>query len=128
MLAPDLPEITANKSQMLQVISNLMINALQAMPEGGAITLTTAFSHDEVSLMVEDTGIGMSEEVKNNIFLPFFTTKDVDQGTGLGLAVVHGIVASHSGRIVVESEPGKGSRFVLTFPYSTSTEPEEDSR
>ncbi len=128
ILAPGLPEITANKSQMLQVISNLMVNALQAMPEGGAITLTTSYNHDEVSLMVEDTGIGMSDEVKNNIFLPFFTTKDVDQGTGLGLAVVHGIVASHSGRIAVESAPGKGTRFVLTFPYSTSTEPEEDQR
>jgi signal transduction histidine kinase len=128
MLAPDLPEITANKSQLLQVISNLMINALQAMPEGGAITLTTSSDHEEVSLTVEDTGIGMSDEVKNNIFLPFFTTKDVDQGTGLGLAVVHGIVASHSGRIVVESTPGQGARFVLTFPHSTSTEPEEDQR
>ncbi len=126
ILAPDLPEIMANKSQMLQVISNLMINSLQAMPEGGAITLTTSFNNGEVSLIVEDTGIGMSEEVKNNIFLPFFTTKDVDQGTGLGLAVVHGIVASHSGRIAVESAPGKGARFVLTFPYSTSAEPEED--
>lgn len=126
MLAPDLPEITADKSQMLQVISNLMINSLQAMPEGGAITLTTSFSRNEVSLTVEDTGIGMSDEVRDNIFLPFFTTKDVDQGTGLGLAVVHGIVASHSGRIIVESVPGKGARFVLTFPHSMSTGPEED--
>ena len=68
----------------------------------------------------------MSDEVRDNIFLPFFTTKDVDQGTGLGLAVVHGIVASHSGRIIVESVPGKGARFVLTFPHSMSTGPEED--
>lgn len=126
ILAPDLPEITADKSQLLQVISNLMINSLQAMPDGGTITLATSFNHDEVSLMVEDTGIGMSEEVKDNIFLPFFTTKDVDQGTGLGLAVVHGIVASHGGRIAVESAPGQGARFLLTFPHHQAAAPEEN--
>ncbi len=126
VLAPGLPEITANRSQMLQVISNLMVNALQAMPEGGTITLATSFDPSGVSLMVEDTGIGMSEEVKDNIFLPFFTTKDVDQGTGLGLAVVHGIVSSHGGRITVESEPGEGARFLLTFPHSQAAEQEEE--
>jgi len=126
MLAPGLPEITVNKSRMLQVISNLIINALQAMPQGGVLTLATSFDDGGVSLVVEDTGVGMSDDVKKNIFLPFFTTRDVDQGTGLGLAVVHGIVASHSGRISVESAPGKGARFLLTFPYSEAIEPEED--
>jgi signal transduction histidine kinase len=113
---PDLPEITANKSQIRQVISNLIVNALQAMPDGGNLTLQSSFDEASVCLLVEDTGIGMSDEVKESIFLPFFTTKDVDQGTGLGLSVVHGIVSSHGGGIRVESETGKGTRFFVTFP------------
>ncbi|HQG30501.1 MAG TPA: ATP-binding protein [Deltaproteobacteria bacterium] len=117
----DLPEITADKSQILQVVSNLIVNALQAMPDGGVLTLETSYRSPWVCLMVEDTGIGMSEEVKENIFLPFFTTKDVNQGTGLGLSVVHGIVSSHGGEIRVESTEGKGSRFLVTFPSSEDT-------
>ena len=113
---PDLPEITANKSQIRQVISNLIVNALQAMPDGGNLTLQSSFDEASVFLLVEDTGIGMSDEIKESIFLPFFTTKDVDQGTGLGLSVVHGIVSSHGGGIRVESETGKGTRFFVTFP------------
>lgn len=116
ILDPDLPEIVADKSQMLQILSNLVVNAIQAMPEGGVLTIRTSFDSFDVSLAVEDTGIGMNEELKDNIFVPFFTTKDVDQGTGLGLAVVHGIVTSHGGRIAVESAPGQGSRFVVTLP------------
>lgn len=113
---PRLPEITANKSQIRQVISNLIVNALQAMPDGGVLTLQTFFDASWVYLRVDDTGIGISDEVKESIFLPFFTTKDVDQGTGLGLSVVHGIVSSHGGEINVESEKGKGTRFCVSFP------------
>lgn len=116
IIAPDLPEITANKSQIRQVISNLIVNALQAMPEGGKLTLQTSFDATSVHLRVEDTGMGMSNEVKECIFLPFYTTKDVDQGTGLGLSVVHGIVSSHGGQIHVESEKGRGTCFCVTFP------------
>lgn len=118
---PCLPEIMADKSQILQVVSNLIVNALQAMPDGGTLTLQTSFSPPWVCLMVEDTGTGMSEEVKENIFLPFFTTKDVNQGTGLGLSVVHGIVSSHGGEIRVESREGEGTRFLVTFPYCGET-------
>ncbi len=114
----DLPDITADKSQLLQVISNLIVNALQAMPNGGLITIRTSFHAPMVCLMIEDTGTGMSTEVKENIFLPFFTTKDIDQGTGLGLSVVHGIVSSHNGDIHVESIEGKGTRFIVKFPCS----------
>jgi signal transduction histidine kinase len=128
IVAPDLPEITADKSQIRQVISNLVVNALQAMPDGGVLTLQTFFDASRVYLAVEDNGIGMSPEVKENAFMPFFTTKDVDQGTGLGLSVVHGIVSLHKGEIRVESEQGKGSRFLVTFPLRQKTAREEEPK
>lgn len=129
ILDSDLPEIIADKSQILQVLSNLVVNALQAMPDGGVLTLKTSFDPVNVSLAVEDTGIGIHEDIKDSIFVPFFTTKDVDQGTGLGLAVVHGIVTSHAGKINVESSPGKGTRFLITLPrrQDTGTGPEENA-
>ena len=122
---PDLPEITADKSQIRQVISNLVVNALQAMPGGGVLTLQTFFDASRVCLAVEDNGIGMSPRIRENVFMPFFTTKDVDQGTGLGLSVVHGIVSLHKGEIRVESQEGRGSRFVVAFPLHRKTAPEE---
>jgi two-component system NtrC family sensor kinase len=115
-LTPDLPEISADPSLLHQVLINLVVNGIQAMPEGGTLTIETRAGRDSVSLAVKDTGIGMTEEVKENIFAPFFTTKDVDQGTGLGLAVVHGIVTSHGGSIRVESEAGQGARFEIRLP------------
>ncbi|MDT8273864.1 MAG: ATP-binding protein, partial [Desulfomonilia bacterium] len=125
MLDPRLPDIVADKSQILQVLSNLVVNALQSMPQGGVLTLQTA-SHDQaVCLVVEDTGTGMSEEEKNNIFVPFYTTKDIGLGTGLGLSVVHGIVTSHGGNIQVESVAGQGTRFTVTFPCSLTDQPGE---
>ncbi len=123
---PDLPEIKANKSQIRQVISNLIVNALQAMPGGGILTLQTSFDKFCVQLRVTDTGIGISEEIKESIFMPFFTTKDVDQGTGLGLSVVHGIVSSHGGEIHVESQPGEGTCFCVTFPCRQKTALKEE--
>jgi signal transduction histidine kinase len=117
-LAEDLPDITADASQLQQVLVNLVVNAVQAMPDGGHITLATEARDDWVLLRVEDTGEGMSEEISSKIFLPFFTTKDVNKGTGLGLAVVHGIVTSHGGTIHVESEEGIGSCFVVELPVS----------
>jgi signal transduction histidine kinase len=92
------------------------------MPEGGTLTINTGARESSVWLGVQDTGIGMSDEIKEKIYAPFFTTKDVDQGTGLGLAVVHGIVTSHGGTIHLESAPGKGTRFEIQFP---AAEPHE---
>ncbi|MEW5993725.1 MAG: ATP-binding protein [Candidatus Zixiibacteriota bacterium] len=119
-LSEELPEITADRSQLLQVLTNLIVNSIQAMPNGGHLTISTSVSDGHVLLIVEDTGIGMSDEVLQKIFDPFFTTKDVDEGTGLGLSVVHGIVTSHGGTIEVESEIGRGAKFVIRLPIQTS--------
>jgi signal transduction histidine kinase len=121
-LTPGLPDILADASQLHQVVVNLVVNSIQAMPEGGALEIGTRADSHGVSLHVRDTGCGMSEEIREKIFTPFFTTKDVDQGTGLGLAVVHGIVASHGGSIHVESAPGEGARFEVQFPGSGDAE------
>ena len=90
------------------------------MPEGGKLIIKTTSSGDYVFLIVEDTGLGISKENISQIFLPFFTTKDVDEGTGLGLSVVHGIVLSHNGAIQVESVLGKGTRFEIKLPVYSS--------
>jgi two-component system NtrC family sensor kinase len=124
-LAADLPEITADPAQLNQVLVNLVVNAVQAMPGGGTLTVSTRASDASAALIVEDTGAGMSEEIIEKIFLPFFTTKDVDEGTGLGLAVVHGIVTAHGGLIDVESHPGRGARFEVHLPVIGAEETRE---
>jgi|GEM_PF-218861 len=126
-LDDNLPEITADPSQMHQVLVNLVVNAVQAMPGGGTLTIGTRAAGPTVSLTVEDTGTGMSEEILKQLFLPFFTTKEVGQGTGLGLSVVHGIVTSHGGKISVESRVGTGSRFTVSLPVRAAAEGEEIS-
>jgi signal transduction histidine kinase len=115
-LAADLPAIVADASQLTQVLVNLVVNAIQAMPTGGTLTVKTFADASHVALIVKDTGIGMSEEVMKQIFVPFFTTKEVGQGTGLGLPVVHGIVNSHGGSIQVQSKVGQGARFEIRLP------------
>lgn len=124
-LDPSLPKIVADPAQIHQALVNLIVNAIQAMPQGGRLILSTKAYPDHISLVVEDAGTGMSDEVKKRIFLPFFTTKEVGHGTGLGLAVVHGIITSHGGRIKVESEQGKGSSFEIELPLNTRSLDEE---
>jgi two-component system, NtrC family, sensor kinase len=109
-------DVRADAAQMRQVLVNLLVNAVQAMPTGGALTVATRAGPRGVSLSVTDTGVGMSQAVLARIFDPFFTTKDVNEGTGLGLSVVHGIVTSRGGRVRVESEEGVGSRFDVELP------------
>jgi PAS domain S-box-containing protein len=121
-----LPDILADPAQLTQVLVNLVVNAVQAMPDGGTLTIKTITDGPAVTLVVQDTGIGMDEEVRKQIFLPFFTTKDVDQGTGLGLSVVHGIISSHGGKIDVHSRKGKGSRFEITFPIHAGGEQDSE--
>jgi len=116
-LSAGIPEITADKGQLHQVLVNLVVNSIQAMPSGGKLSIRTKAAPDYVSLIVQDTGIGMTQDIRKKIFLPFFTTKDVSEGTGLGLAVVEGIVSSHGGSIEVESEPGHGTCFEVRLPH-----------
>jgi signal transduction histidine kinase len=121
-LEPDLPVIKADQSQLYQVLVNLSVNAVQAMPNGGRLLIKTKCNEGFIKLTVEDTGIGMNKEIMNKLFIPFFTTKDVNEGTGLGLSVVHGIVTAHGGEIRVESEPDIGSKFEISFPVSELNE------
>lgn len=117
-LSPDLPEITADAPQLRQALVNLVVNAIHAMPGGGMLEVATRASGDRVVLTVQDNGIGMSEQVLKEIFVPFFTTKDVNEGTGLGLPMAHGIVTAHGGTIRVESAPGQGARFDVELPVN----------
>jgi two-component system NtrC family sensor kinase len=126
-LAPDVPEIVGDAAQLNQVLVNLVVNALQAMPDGGELAVETRAAGDHVTLAVRDTGVGMTEEVREQVFVPFFTTKDVGEGTGLGLPVVHGIVGAHGGRIRVESKVGHGSLFEVQLPIGAPEETEEGS-
>ncbi len=125
-LAHGLWPVLGDPGQLEQVIVNLAVNARDAMPRGGRLTLetrnvsgspgSTATAGEWVQLLVRDTGVGMSPEVMAHLFEPFFTTKPAGHGTGLGLATVHGIVALANGRVRVESEPGVGSLFEISFP------------
>lgn len=115
-LASDPAYVEGDLGQLQQVVLNLVLNARDAMPEGGNLWVRTAVQGEEVVLAVVDTGHGIPEEIRDRIFEPFFTTKGPEKGTGLGLAVVHGIVTSHRGRIEVASEIGRGSTFRVFFP------------
>jgi len=127
LLSPDLPEITADPGQLNQLLVNLVVNALQSMPGTGKITVQTRFSDNNVYLIVKDTGTGMSKEVLDKIFIPFFTTKDVGHGTGLGLPVVYGIVTAHSGTIDVKSESGSGTKFEIKLPVTEQIDTEKNN-
>ena len=124
-LADDLGPLLGQSYQLGQVILNLLVNAGQATPEDGHIRIATRAEGDDVLLEVSDNGIGMSAEVQRHLFEPFFTTKPPGQGTGLGLAAVHGIVRQHGGAIAVTSAPGRGTTFTVRLPRRP---PERTSR
>ncbi len=121
-LAPYLPIIQADASQLRQVLVNLANNAAEAMPDGGTLTFTTMLdpAGDRVHISVEDTGIGIPPENIPKLFTPFFTTKPIGRGTGLGLAITYGIVKMHRGQITVQSQVGKGTRFTVILPARIS--------
>ncbi|MCD4742834.1 MAG: GHKL domain-containing protein [Desulfobacteraceae bacterium] len=108
--------VSADPTQINQVITNLTINAIQAMKNGGKLIISTRKNSKNVILSIEDTGTGISSENISKTFMPFFTTKDVGEGTGLGLSVVYGIIQNHNGDIKVSSEPGKGTIFEICLP------------
>ncbi|MEO8551965.1 MAG: ATP-binding protein [Kofleriaceae bacterium] len=115
-LEPELAAVRMDPGHLVQILMNLAVNARDAMPDGGSLTLTTRTAGDRVVMLVSDTGTGMPPDVMARVFEPFFTTKDPTKGTGLGLSVVHGIVEEAGGHIAIASEPGKGTTFEINLP------------
>ena len=120
--AGDLPPVRGNENRIQQVFFNLILNARDAMPSGGWLTVGTHADDDTVIIEVRDTGHGISREDIKRIYDPFFTTKGIGRGTGLGLSVSYGIVQEHGGAIFVESLPGKGTTFQVALPAMTLAE------
>lgn len=110
------PSVYCHRGQICQVLVNLLVNGLQSMPDGGKLTLSSRAEKESIILEITDTGKGMSQEIQDQIFSPFYTTKDPGVGTGLGLFVSQQIMTKHSGKIEVESEEGKGTTFRLYLP------------
>jgi signal transduction histidine kinase len=130
-LDADIPRILAEHNRLEQVFINLVSNAIDAMDEKDnrpefsdkqkQLTIQSGVENGQVCVKVIDTGTGMSEEVKSKIFEPFYTTKKVGKGTGLGVSISYGIVQDYKGTIDIESELGKGTTFILKFPPASET-------
>ena len=117
ILNPEIPGISANHTQIQQVFTDIIINAIQAMPRGGKLTIITrAVNSSVIEIEFTDTGEGIPKENLTKIFEPFFTTREPGKGTGLGLYMIYRILQEHHGRIDVKSELGKGATFVITLP------------
>jgi two-component system, NtrC family, nitrogen regulation sensor histidine kinase NtrY len=117
-LDPATRPVRADPEQIARVLRNLILNAIDAMPEGGTLTLRTTAIPQGVRLEVSDTGHGLTPEECDRLFTPYYTTKT--HGTGLGLAIVQSVVSDHHGRIAVESAPGKGTTFWIELAWHTS--------
>lgn len=120
-----MPLLLMDTDQMTQVFLNILINAVEASPKGGTVTVSSQYDEQgRFHILIQDEGLGIPREDLDKVFDPFFSTKK--KGTGLGLAIVKSIIEGHGGDIEVESEPGKGTRFVVTLPaYQASQEKDE---
>ncbi len=129
-LDPALPLVECDAAQIEQVLLALVMNAFDAMPQGGNLWITTSFSRKEgqVRIVVRDDGAGIPPEILPRIFEPFLTTKETGQGVGLGLAISHSILERHHGSIEVQSEVGRGSTFNITLPWDSEKNAEKDAR
>jgi two-component system NtrC family sensor kinase len=127
-LAENLPAVTGDANQLEQVLLNLSLNALEAMPNGGRLSIQTLAEGDKVIIKVVDTGCGIKQEHLDEVFEPFFSTKPVGTGTGLGLSVSYGIIEQHGGTLEAESQEGQGTTMTITLPAaeSESTEDRQD--
>jgi signal transduction histidine kinase len=124
---PDLPRVALALEQLVQVFLNLVLNGVDACKKGGSITVRARASSG-VTIEVEDTGPGVAPEIRDRLFEPFVTTKEVGKGTGLGLAVCRGLVESVGGNIALDAEYTGGARFVVTLPAGVARHPHQDSR
>jgi len=115
-LDPSLPSLMADFDQLHQVCTNLILNAIQAMPQGGKLTIRTSASNGQLRMEIHDTGCGISQKNMRKLFTPFFTTKQEVKGVGLGLAISYGIVQRHNGKIEVQSKEGEGTTFTICLP------------
>lgn len=113
------PEMTCDEHEMRELFTNLIFNAVDAMPQCGTITIRTRMEQYDLVIEVSDTGVGMTEEIRKRCFEPFFSTKG-SEGTGLGLSMVYGIIQRHGGTLEIESEPGKGTTVILRCPQKTN--------
>ncbi|HEY7650289.1 MAG TPA: ATP-binding protein, partial [Methylomirabilota bacterium] len=109
------PPVTGDGQELREALTNVVLNALDAMPSGGRLTLRTEHASGRVRCVITDTGVGMTDEVRRRVFDPYFTTKG-ERGSGLGLSVMYGIIARHGGEVEVESQPGRGSSFIIHLP------------
>jgi PAS domain S-box-containing protein len=121
-----IPALRGNAPEIRELLTNLIFNAVDAMPQGGTITLSTRAMEDRIELLVADTGVGMSEEVMRRCFEPFFTMKG-ERGCGLGLSMVYGVIERHNGTVNVRSQPGSGTTFIIHFPGDTTGVPSEEA-
>ncbi|MCK4419979.1 response regulator, partial [Candidatus Aerophobetes bacterium] len=120
-----LPPLLGSRSELMEVLTNLMFNAAEAMPEGGEITVRTEAKENKVLLYFTDTGKGIPKRIRNKIFDPFFTTKG-PKASGLGLSICYGIVKRHKGEIKVESRKGKGTTFTINIPIPLEVPQDEE--
>jgi two-component system NtrC family sensor kinase len=126
--APSLPKIRASKNQLRQVFLNLVANARDAMPTGGTLKVRTSADPENIAIELADTGMGIKEEHIKKIFDSFFTTKDSVKGVGLGLSVCYGFIKDHGGDVQVQSQPGEGTAFTITFPILQETPVEQETQ